>query len=701
MKIYFWLLIIILSIVLVSKSFFICEEKGNQCNLFQLTKVNFSNQLIGEGADDYEYFGFMYLTKNNIAQFKHPFSDTNILRYPGGFDYEYGYDGAFAVLVGAILYFVTNNLVTSYNITVILILFLNVILSFYFFRKIGYLKNRDDKNLDLKSFIAALVFGYSALVAARLNSHLNLAFVGGFPVFLYALISIWQKYINTIKTKPYDWFLLVAGMLLILFGTLQYLILASLLLVGLLIYVVVSERKVTEKTRLVSFFKDNFSLILVSFVSFLLVFTFFYWGYVYALLNNSLIRPESANKLFPPSVLDFFVPNQYLGSWWNLLNSSTISIEKVISVGLVETAIAFVLLTSLVIKRKLGILSLFIGLIVLYVISSYGLIRMPFFPEGGRLVILISLFISYLIVASSQIFNKKSILWIILIAIIVERFFFGIYVTKPIPQYMREIVGNLPGDAVLNIPSSKYNQSRDVYPYLYEKNILDGYIHYTADNVRGNRNFINNIFEKFQCNAERSIKNDNKFTEKMKETLISEMKKNNVEVVVLHKGAGFMNYNYVGCKNVVDWWNYLNPPEVVIGDKNLGASELLFEIKPGENSSSDQSIRFSNYGKFYLNGIFVSPNTSEISLEAKDGLRVIDNWEMINDGKKVSYVPPLELETALGDQLSFHLTNKTSETTYIKVYYAFSPYVQKSVNSDNPFKKVFEDESFIVYELVN
>ena len=144
--------------------------------------INVNSNLIGDGYDNYEFFGFMNLAKENILSFKHPFSQTNTLRYPDGFDFSYGYDGAFAVLTGAFLSMFLGAII-GYNLTIVIILFLNIYLSFYYFKKFGQLKNHKG-GLELKSLLAAIIFGVSPYVFARINGHLNLALVAVIPLII-------------------------------------------------------------------------------------------------------------------------------------------------------------------------------------------------------------------------------------------------------------------------------------------------------------------------------------------------------------------------------------------------------------------------------------------------------------------------------------------------------------------------------------
>ena len=82
------------------------------------------NRLIGDGGDNYQFFGFQYLVAENLRSLKAPFSATDIFRYPVGFDLSYGFDGVFPVMTGALLGLVVPH-VLAYNLTVLIVLIAN------------------------------------------------------------------------------------------------------------------------------------------------------------------------------------------------------------------------------------------------------------------------------------------------------------------------------------------------------------------------------------------------------------------------------------------------------------------------------------------------------------------------------------------------------------------------------------------------
>ena len=80
----------------------VCTFRYEKCLEEDSVPFNPFIQVIGDEGDGYEYMGFINLTRENILNLKHPFADTNTLRYPVGFNYSYGFDGALPVLIGSI-----------------------------------------------------------------------------------------------------------------------------------------------------------------------------------------------------------------------------------------------------------------------------------------------------------------------------------------------------------------------------------------------------------------------------------------------------------------------------------------------------------------------------------------------------------------------------------------------------------------------
>src|SRR3989344_5068050 len=170
-----------------------------------------TTHLIGDGGDNLQFFGWTQIAINNLSQNKWPFVDTQAWRYPNGFEFSRSIDGfLFFLFFLATHYFFDSSIIT-FNVAVLLLLTLNVIISYLFFSSIT-----KEKTLGL---IGAIIYGLSPYVLARAVGHINLIFIAGFPLFGYSLLSFYKS--NSHK-KNIFW--LGFSILLIGYGSMQYLL---------------------------------------------------------------------------------------------------------------------------------------------------------------------------------------------------------------------------------------------------------------------------------------------------------------------------------------------------------------------------------------------------------------------------------------------------------------------------------------------
>ena len=100
---------------------------------------NLNGKLIGDGGDNYHFLVFQYIASQKIMMFQFPFSHTDILRYPVGFDFGAGSESVLIILTGAILSIFSNS-IFAYNLTILVFFTLNGFLSFILFRYISKLR---------------------------------------------------------------------------------------------------------------------------------------------------------------------------------------------------------------------------------------------------------------------------------------------------------------------------------------------------------------------------------------------------------------------------------------------------------------------------------------------------------------------------------------------------------------------------------
>jgi hypothetical protein len=149
--------------------------------------LSLSSRYIGDGYDNYEYASYQSLAAQRITSGQFPFGFTNFWRYPVGFDFGRGFDSYLTVSTGAFLKLFLG-MPLSYNLTIYVLLILNGLFSYIFFR---YLTG--SKSLGL---IGAIIYGFSFYALARGSSHPNLMFEGGIPLLFLAVIRLMKKEVH-------------------------------------------------------------------------------------------------------------------------------------------------------------------------------------------------------------------------------------------------------------------------------------------------------------------------------------------------------------------------------------------------------------------------------------------------------------------------------------------------------------------------
>jgi len=654
--------------------------------------VDVNNSLIGDGFDNYEYFGFMNLARENMLAFKHPFAATNTLRYPDGFDFSYGFDGAFAVLAGAMLSIFLSP-IFSYNLTIVLILFLNIYLSYHYFKKFGQLYHQAG-DLSLKALLAALIFGVSPYVFARINGHLNLAFIGGVPMLVYYFANLNKNIVQSEQgTKIKDLVWMLAAVILISMGSLQYLVLLLFVLPIALLLIVRKE----DLPKYKEFIKKYKRQIINAFSIFLVIFTFLFHGYIRALLSGDLILADARQKFFAPHVMDVFVPNRYLGDLWALINPSPQAIERVITVGTLELGILVYLLMKIR-DKKVQLLGL--SLFLLYLFLSFGIWSIPYYPEGGRVVILLSLFMALALVTQDHLFTKPVYTSLLLTVVIIERLFFHVQISKPLAAgEMRREVSPLSGQAVLNIPLSKYSSYRSALPVFYEKKILDGYFHYTAATAASEKTLDEKHFSRLVCQFERRDVPETGFSPGDRREAMDAFKAKDIGSIVVFKDEEVGKLYYDDCANVRDWWFYLNPETVVLSTSTPGVVKNNFELD-NFNPHTIARFYFARGGKFYLNGLLVTPGTyDDVKVYLPSGQVIEPAWQQQAGNLSSQFAPSVEIDARAGDELMIMSDKMSEESRYINAYYVFQADRTSPDLKSIPIELVYSDSNVDVYKL--
>jgi len=669
-------------------------------------------QLIGDGWDNYEFMGFMHIARENILNLRHPFSGSTVFRYPEGFDFSYGYDGAFPTISGAFLGIVFNK-VLAYNLTVVLILFLNLYISFVFFEKLGQLLKGDSVN-KLNYYVAGLIFGFSPYVFARINSHLNLAFVAGFPILTYYIIRAYLKLRVREKMIFRDFWGVGWGLLLVSFGSLQYLLFLLWfvpILLGILWLSMPGFKGFLKSFP--SILKDNIRAMAPAVLAVLGVFTFFYWGYLYAVATGRLFLLNVAKKPHKPELLDLVFPNRYLGSWWGSLNPSGASIENVVTLGVVSIVL---LVFFLILCKQLWPRILLAVLVPLQILLILGILRFPLIPEGGRFILLISLVFSCLLVGTNFI-KSKAIAVLIVVLLLAERLFFMVHVHEPfdlgilrqfvadetntlvrrdIPDPFKpevyKIVNEQPGQAVLHIPMSGYNAYYSAVATFYNKALVDGYFHHTADNEAARSLIEHRVVKKFNCDSGHL---DNIYTRpENPATAVSFLKSYDVNTIVLYKND---KYFHDACKNVRDWWHWLYPVTIQISEPTDGVVTKSIELVDYEKFRVQ--LFFTKDANFALTGFLVHPRyVDDVKVTMPDGTtHQFNDVKNLEAGLSTEISSPMTIRAQAGDVVTFESELPLLDTAYFTVFYSLD-YV--GLSSAKPlFELIYDDDEVEIYNL--
>ncbi len=659
-----------------------------------LFTFNPTSRLMGDGGDNYEFFGFMYLTKQNLLNFNHPFAKTDILRYPFGFEYSYGFDGAFSILTGALLSMLVNA-VLAYNLTVVLVLFLNMYVSFVCFKKIATMYEVDE-NKEIKAYIAAIIFGLSPYVFARINAHLNLAFVAGVPVLFYSLNRFYLSLRGRVSNdglvsysapSAKDFVLFYVGLLLLALGSLQYLILSAYILIFLFTLGLVRCYKIKHLLN-----KSSIPAFLKSTVCFLFLFSSIFGGYIWAMLSGSLTLED---KPVYTGLLNLFVPNGYLGALYQQINFSKISIENVASLSIVEN-VALVLALFYSKSRKLSLLA--IALYFVHLVLSLNLIRLPFYSEGTRFIVVLSLFTA-LVFVYSKTKIKKFTLFVLLILLLLERLTFNVK-TAPFAVFdPLKLVRNYAGEAVINVPMSKFSAFRSVLPYFYNKKILDGYFHYTANNQQTESFFAHQYYSRFTCQKESTGLIDMSYENEDRIGLIHSLRADGIRTIVVLKDSSISWYYFEECDNVRDWWQWLALPSVHTLEPTSSIEKLDFELLTDKHDNRVE-LYSDVKGKLTLTGLFVTNSLlRDVIVHYGDTTLQKFTWNETPGGYGFTFDPPLEVNLDAGDTVVFSLVTEAVSPGYIVLYHRYEV-AEGTAESIQPFvQNVYKDALMEIYQL--
>jgi len=649
--------------------------------------INPSEQIIGDGGDNFEFFGFQYLVKENILEGKHPFAWTNTLRYPVGFDLSVGYDGALAVFTGALLGFLIPQTV-AYNTTIIIILFLNFFCSYIFLKSVS-------KNLWVQ-LIGSMVYGFSPYVFARIQSHLNLAFVGGFPLLAFVCLRVWRHISRHNTVTLWDCILMAIGLLAVAFGSLQYLMLLIEILIPMVLIGIVLSSTRAYMLQFVKVVLLHWKRVLAAGALFIVVFLFFYGGYVSnipKIISVSHKKYQSYGECCKPQLADIVIPNSYLGNWWGLMNQSPPSIEKVVSLGIV--AWVLVIIAFIHIRRNRSKL-LGLAVVFSFVILSIDLIGFPLIPEGGRSVVLFSIFTTFVIVKFLET-KSRSFLIAVFGLLILERLSFTVQISEGIPSEIAEIVKQQEGEAVFTIPLSKYDGFKSALPYVFGKKVVDGYFHYTAENAQSSAFVDHPLIGRFICDAEKATIDTSTYSQIDALRTYQLLKNNGIKTIVVFYTLSNQRFYHDGCSNVRDAWYTLRPPSIVIPDSTISVAAQSLELT--FQSRVNATIYFARPGEFNFIGLLLYPSLlTDTLVSFQDGTSVFPEWTVGDEGLTTTFDPVVTRSVGAGETITISSPSKVNEPVYLTLFYSFTP-VKTTVVYPQRIEPMYEGKDYGVYKI--
>lgn len=669
--------------------------------------LSLNSKLIGDGGDNYHQFAFQYIAAQKISDFQFPFSHTNILRYPVGFDFGAGSESVLIILTGAFLSIFTNS-IFAYNLTIFIFFTLNGFLSFILFRYIS-------KNYIL-GLIGGLIYGYSSYVIARSAGHPNLFFVGGFPLLIYSILKCKNDF--TIK----NFFYILVSLTIIYLGSYAY---AILLFSTFLVFIPILLLFQKNETYLffLNVFKKISKIMLVS-IPFLLVIVIFGYSHFRAYFTGDYFKPDRSKVItlleYSPSIKDYFLPNTYLPLqiaevFKNIANSLK-SIEKVVFIGWLEIFIFilfmffyknkrekfFIFLTSLAFFIiTLGFISPEIKLYLPY-FYLHKIIPFSFVDEPARFFVIFYLFITIGVIFFLKQISKNDkkttlLLFVIITLIFLQKLPLN-YRTSPFfkDRTYVKVVRKTKSAAVLDIPVSYENTVYDVLPYSYDKKIVSAPFHWFAD-TEAPKSFIkNNNLTRFICGGSQILPNINQTINKK---LTQILKENNIKTIVVHKNdpEDHAKYYFPECANVRMQTSILLP-QLFMPD-STEKQKILSIFFPAISDKGD-TITIPYDGTFYIDGIEAYPSNwlpLHILVDNKE-ITFNQNWTE-HGNKNVTLDPFLSVSVKQNSKIKFYFDkNQNTGYSFVKIWYRYrSSNKNVGLITIGGITKVYEDDDAAVF----
>lgn len=501
-----------------------------------------------------------WLFKHNLIDLKtSPFSHSDIIFYPNGFDINAaGNDNLFNSILSVPLQLVFKNLILTYNI---IVLFNFVFAAFAAYLLINYLIS--DKKISL---LGGIIFGFSPYMLARSLGHFSLITTGAIPLFILMFLKMLKE------PGAKNAFLAAIAFVLTALGAWQYGLFSLIFIFcSLLYFAACRKEKILSKKFLISFLLFT-ALAIISLAPIAFPMAQGYFS------GNMIPHPFSDTILYSASILSYFTPPPLSTFFGNLVNPelfksfSVYMAESAAYLGFLEIAIIFYYFANR--KKISGKSRYWLFLLAIFFILSLGpylklslpnlvfdkiplpyyfiFKYIPFFNfarEASRLSIFVMLFTAIIFafalkyILSKNNFNaraQKMILAVFAAIVIAERMTLPYPIEKiKIPAFYKNISQDKGDYAILDLPSdfwltfSLYN----LYQTTHGKKITSGDIQPNAFTPKvysfiENNDFLSEGTCLTEANTNKKFKD---YSEKDKNALINEFRNARIKYVIVHK----------------------------------------------------------------------------------------------------------------------------------------------------------------------
>lgn len=678
--------------------FFLCLTLIVTLLITYPTVTTLNSSVMGDGGDNFQFLSYQYITKSNISEFKHPFANSNIMRFPMGFDYSRSFDGMLGTVIGGLLMFIVSP-VAAYNLSILLLLFLNIYIS--------YLSLKFLIKDDLSAYAGALIYGSSFYVIGRSYGHANLMFVAGLPVIVAGVYALWKH--NSIKSFA----LLFGGIILLSVGSTQYVL--YLLIGGVLLGLLTTLFYFYEVKKTLIAIALNPKPFLITFLFFIVTFILLYLPYLNALFfSKNFVFPNSKYQLYDlkPTFIDYFLPNSFLHLAISALFFSPAQpkIEGAVFFGFIELALFTMFLCTLRFSRKLKFfyfLCVTSVTILPFLIYPYTYSIFPFSTtaEIGRYYIFAQLFIA--IPATLYLaYHKKNVAFVLLMLFLLflERLTFR-YPLASIKPYelIFDQIKQVDTRSYAIIPYDNWFSAYNLFPVFTHKNITNGYIHWSAETNKIKKNLAGcENPSRFDLNTITETANAFSYSQTIQKEheknlyFFSCLKKEGVRLVVYDK---FYRVYWDGRENMLARMTKLFPRYSIVQqakNKTLEASRWIYD-------TLNYTLLFPKSGYLNLHKVhYGTPTKNRDLIVQLNNERTYTNMSSENSyewGKWttiVSSTESAELFIPQGSSLTFHTDEYYTEQGFLTFEYSYREVDQaeKPIDLNLFLKKIYEDPQY-------